>query len=104
MALVNLFSMQNLSFPTSLLDWRVLVLASIPLSLIYYYYAGKKSDAIDIRRYSHLPQPAVSDPLRGHWGWLEKIAVEGDVRRAFGTLSSVWTWRLFQRDIITNSD
>jgi hypothetical protein len=84
MAILDILKFQNLDYSSSLLDWRLFFLASIPLSLIWYFLR-QRSDGIDITKYSHLPQPGLADPVRGHLGWLEKIAVEGDVRRAFGT-------------------
>ncbi|KAF2445354.1 cytochrome P450 52A11 [Karstenula rhodostoma CBS 690.94] len=82
MAIFQLFMSQSLN-SSSFLDWRLLFLALVPLSLVYCFFGRKGSEGIDITKYSHLPQPAPADPVRGHWPWLEKIAAEGDVRRAF---------------------
>jgi hypothetical protein len=87
MEILEILKTQNLDYSSSLLYWRIFFLASIPLSLVLYF-VRKRSNGIDITTYSHLPQPGPADPVRGHWGWLEKIAVEGDARRAFGTSHS----------------
>lgn len=85
MAILEFFTSQRPDYSGFSLDWRLVFLACVPLGLIFYFFGRKRSDYIDITKYAHLPQPGPADPVRGHWGWLEKIAVEGDVRRAFGT-------------------
>lgn len=80
MALLNIIS----DIPSIFIYWKVALLVSTALGLVYYYFRRNKSPVLlDLKAYSHFPQPDVADPVRGHWAWLEKIAVEGDVRRAF---------------------
>ncbi|KAJ4314247.1 hypothetical protein N0V94_006555 [Neodidymelliopsis sp. IMI 364377] len=42
-----------------------------------------KAKPLDLKQYSHFPQPEPADPVRGHWPWIEKAAAEGDPRRQF---------------------
>ncbi|KAF6792641.1 cytochrome p450 [Colletotrichum sojae] len=69
---------------TGLLRWKLLVLAAIPLAVIYFLRRSKKDDGLDIKLFSHFPQPEEADPKRGHWPWIEKAAALGDPRRSFG--------------------
>lgn len=80
MALLSLITSQNFG---ALLQWKFLVLVTIPLIAIYYFQR-KKSTSVSIKQYSHFPQPEEADPVRGHWPWIERIAAEGDPRRMFG--------------------
>lgn len=82
MALLDLISSQKAGILGALLKWKLLVLFAIPLA-IAYYLRKSKSKPLDLKQYSHFPQPEPADPVRGHWPWIEKAAAEGDPRRAF---------------------
>lgn len=66
----------------AVIRWRLFFLAAIPLAVVYYW-RYRKVQPLDIKQYSHFPQPEPADPVRGHWPWIEKAAAEGDPRRAF---------------------
>ncbi|KAF1960467.1 cytochrome P450 52A11 [Byssothecium circinans] len=82
MAMLSFIMSQNFEKLGPLLQWKLLVLAAIPL-VVFYYFRVTKSKPIDIKQYSHFPQPAEADPVRGHWPWVEKSAALGDPRRTF---------------------
>ena len=63
-------------------QWKTHVLAGISL-IVVYYLRTRTPSRIDLKEYSHFPQPETADPVRGHWPWIEKIAAQGDARRAF---------------------
>ena len=90
MALFDVLPTFDLVLESVLPYWRFLLLASIPFSVIYLYWRTARPRDVDIRMYSHFPQPEVADPKRGHWPWLEKIGGEGDPRRAFGNVEHCW--------------
>ena len=66
----------------ALMRWRLFLFAAIPLAVVYYW-RYRKAQPLDLKQYSHFPQPESADPVRGHWPWIEKAAAEGDPRRAF---------------------
>ncbi|KAF3006784.1 hypothetical protein E8E13_010257 [Curvularia kusanoi] len=82
MALLNMISSLDLSSLRYLFRWRLLVIFAIPLAIAYYWRVTRPKP-LDLRQYSHFPQPEPTDPVRGHWPWIEKAAAEGDPRRAF---------------------
>jgi len=82
MALSSLLSFQIHEILSASLIWKLLVAAVITLA-IAYYLQRKKAKTLDLKRYAHFPQPEPADPVRGHWAWVERIAGEGDPRRAF---------------------
>jgi|SRR5690242_1934910 len=82
MALFDLALVGNLEKLVAIFQWKLLVLAAIPLAVVYYLRKSK-SKPHDLKQYSHFPQPEPADPVRGHWPWIEKAAAEGDPRRAF---------------------
>ena len=86
MALFDLFTANDHGLASVLPYWRILLLVSIPLSVVYLYLRTARPRDVDIRQFSHFPQPEEADPKRGHWPWLEKIGGEGDPRRAFGNV------------------
>jgi hypothetical protein len=65
------------------LSWRLLLLSFFPLAIAYYCLRRTKVKFLDLKQYSHFPQPEPADPVRGHWPWIEKAAAEGDPRRQF---------------------
>ncbi|KAK1507521.1 cytochrome P450 52A11 [Colletotrichum tamarilloi] len=83
MALLSFVTSQNFEKLSVLLQWKLLVLAAIPVAVVYYFRRTKTTPGIDIKQYSHFPQPEEADPVRGHWPWIEKSAGLGDPRRAF---------------------
>ncbi|KXH68975.1 cytochrome P450 52A11 [Colletotrichum salicis] len=83
MALLSFVTSQNFEKLSVLLQWKLLVLAAIPVAVVYYLRRTKATPGIDIKQYSHFPQPEEADPVRGHWPWIEKSAGLGDPRRAF---------------------
>ena len=83
MTLLDLLSSPNIERLNGLFRWRLLLLAVIPLALTYLVRKFTKAKPLDLKQYSHFPQPEPADPVRGHWPWVEKIAAEGDPRRAF---------------------
>lgn len=89
MALLSFVTSQNFEKLSVLLQWKLLVLAAIPVAVVYYLRRTKTTPGIDIKQYSHFPQPEEADPVRGHWPWIEKSAGLGDPRRAFGTFLNV---------------
>ncbi|KZL65938.1 cytochrome P450 [Colletotrichum tofieldiae] len=82
MALLRYATLQNVERLSVLLQWKLLVVAAIPL-LMVCYLRRSKTPTLDIKQYSHFPQPEEADPQRGHWPWIEKSAALGDPRRAF---------------------
>ncbi|KAF9876540.1 cytochrome p450 [Colletotrichum karsti] len=82
MALLSIFNKLDV---TALLQWKLLVLAAIPLAVVFYLRRSKP-DELDIKLFSHFPQPEEADPKRGHWPWIEKAAALGDPRRSFDEL------------------
>ncbi|TDZ53944.1 putative sterigmatocystin biosynthesis P450 monooxygenase stcS [Colletotrichum trifolii] len=82
MALLGYFDKLNV---TALLQWKFLLVAAIPLAVVIYLKRSKP-EAIDIKQFSHFPQPEEADPKRGHWPWIEKAAKLGDPRRSFDEL------------------
>lgn len=72
----------NLEKLVAIFQWKLLVLAAIPLAVVYYLRKSK-SKPLDLKQYSHFPQPEPADPVRAHWPWIEKAAAAGDPRRAF---------------------
>ncbi|KAF1929925.1 cytochrome P450 [Didymella exigua CBS 183.55] len=82
MALLDFLSSQNLETLGTLLRWELLVFAAIPLALAYYLRRSQ-AKPLELKQYSHFPQPEPADPVRGHWPWIEKAAGEGDPRRQF---------------------
>lgn len=82
MALLDLVTSHHLEKIGALIRWKLLLLAAIPLAVIYYLRRTKPKP-LDLKQYSHFPQPEPADPVRGHWPWIEKAAAEGDPRRAF---------------------
>jgi hypothetical protein len=79
------FSFLSAFDPASLdtvIRWKLLFLAAIPLAVVYYWQY-RKVQPLDLKQYSHFPQPEPADPIRGHWPWIEKAAAKGDPRRAF---------------------
>lgn len=83
MTLLKYATPQNLEKLGPLLQWKLLVVAAIPL-LVIFYLQRSKAPTLDIKQFSHFPQPEEADPQRGHWPWIEKSAGLGDPRRAFG--------------------
>ncbi|OHE96828.1 cytochrome P450 52A11 [Colletotrichum orchidophilum] len=83
MALVSFVTSQNFEKLSILFQWKLLVLAVIPVAVVYCLRWTKSPPGIDIKQYSHFPQPEEADPVRGHWPWIEKSAGLGDPRRAF---------------------
>jgi hypothetical protein len=82
MALSNSLSSQILERLGVLFEWKLLALAVIAL-VISYYLQRTNPKPLDLKQYSHFPQPEPADTLRGHWPWLERVADEGDPRRQF---------------------
>lgn len=82
MALLDLLLSQNLEKLGVLFRWKQLLLAAIPLALAYYL-RKTKAKPLDLKQYSHFPQPEPADSVRGHWSWIEKAVSEGDPRRQF---------------------
>ncbi|KAH6861218.1 cytochrome P450 [Alternaria rosae] len=83
MGLLDLLSSPTIERLNELFRWRLLLLAVIPLALTYLVLKFTKAKPLDLKQYSHFPQPEPADSIRGHWPWVEKIAAEGDPRRAF---------------------
>ncbi|KAL0939601.1 cytochrome p450 [Colletotrichum truncatum] len=84
MALLSIFSKLDTSV---LFQWKLLILAVLPLAVVLYLtWKRSKSDGLDIKLFSHFPQPEEADPKRGHWPWIEKAAALGDPRRSFDEL------------------
>jgi hypothetical protein len=83
MALLGVFASLDPETVPVLLNWKILILATIPLALAYFIRQKTKAKPLSLEQYSHFPQPEPADPVRGHWPWVEKIAAEGDPRRAF---------------------
>ncbi|WQF86017.1 Putative cytochrome P450 [Colletotrichum destructivum] len=82
MTLLKYATPQSLEKLGPLLQWKLLVVAAIPL-LVIFYLQRSKAPTLDIKQFSHFPQPEEADPQRGHWPWIEKSAALGDPRRAF---------------------
>ncbi|PSN67582.1 cytochrome P450 52A11 [Corynespora cassiicola Philippines] len=82
MILSSAVTSQSLANSSALLNVGILILAAIPL-VVVFYLRRVKSTKIDLKQYSHFPQPEPADPVRGHWPWVEKAAAQGDPRRAF---------------------
>jgi hypothetical protein len=82
MALLKLLSSRNLERLDVLSNWKLLALAAITLA-ITYYLQKTKAKPIDLKQYSHFPQPEPADAIRGHWPWIERAVGEGDPRRQF---------------------
>ncbi|KAH8900730.1 cytochrome P450 52A11 [Thozetella sp. PMI_491] len=82
MALLSIFNKLDV---TALFQWKLLIFAAIPLAAVLYL-RRPKSDGLDIKMFSHIPQPEEADPKRGHWPWIEKAAALGDPRRSFDEL------------------
>lgn len=82
MALLDLILSENLVGLAEIVRWKFLLLVAIPLA-VAYFLRKSRSKPLDLKRYSHFPQPEPADPVRGHWPWIEKAAAEGDPRRAF---------------------
>ncbi|KAF2644018.1 cytochrome P450 52A11 [Massarina eburnea CBS 473.64] len=83
MALLSFITSQNVEQFDAILRWKLLALVVFPLAVIYYLRKVKPTTGIDIKQYSHFPQPEEADPVRGHWPWIEKSAALGDPRRQF---------------------
>lgn len=82
MALYSFLSSLEIDKASTLFHWKLIVLAAIPLTLVFYWRKTQPKP-LDIKQYAHFPQPEPADPVRGHWPWIEKAAAEGDPRRAF---------------------
>lgn len=82
MAFVSFMTLQNFEDLSVLFQWNIFFLPAILLAVLYYL-RRTKSTYIDIKQYSHIPQPEEADPVRGHWPWIEKSAAMGDPRRTF---------------------
>jgi hypothetical protein len=82
MALIDLIALQSLERFYALSQWKLLLLAAILLA-VALYLRETKAKPLDLKQYSHFPQPEPADPVRGHWLWIEKAAAKGDPRRAF---------------------
>lgn len=82
MALLDLLPSQGLENLGTLSIWKLLLIATAVLAIAYYVRKAK-AKPLDLKRYSHFPQPEPADPVRGHWPWIEKAAGEGDPRRQF---------------------
>ena len=82
MALIDLLGPQNIEKLGVLSQWRLLLLIAVPLA-IAFFLRKTKAKPLDLKQYSHFPQPEPADPVRGHWPWIEKAAGEGDPRRQF---------------------
>ena len=82
MALLDLLPPQGLEKLGAMSTWKLLPVAAILLG-IAYYVQKTKTKPLDLKQYSHFPQPEPADPVRGHWPWIEKAAGEGDPRRQF---------------------
>ncbi|KAF2628814.1 cytochrome P450 52A11 [Macroventuria anomochaeta] len=82
MALYDLVTSMNVEKLGALSRWKPLAFAAILLA-VAYYLRKTKSKPLDLKQYSHFPQPEPADPVRGHWPWIEKAAAAGDPRRAF---------------------
>ncbi|KAF3034596.1 hypothetical protein E8E12_003749 [Didymella heteroderae] len=82
MALLDLLPSQELEKLGALFRWKPLLFTATLLALAYYL-RKTKAKLLDLKQYSHFPQPEPTDPVRGHWPWIEKTAGEGDPRRQF---------------------
>lgn len=82
MAFIDLVASQSFERFDALFRWKPLLLTAILLA-VAFYLRKTKAKPLDLKIYSHFPQPEPADPVRGHWPWIEKAAAEGDPRRAF---------------------
>ncbi|KAL6706358.1 hypothetical protein ACN47E_005464 [Coniothyrium glycines] len=84
MTLLSLLKFEGYSASDGLIQWKIIaIVAVLSMAMLYHLRRLGASHHVDLKQYSHFPQPDIADAVRGHIPWLEKVAVLGDPRRAF---------------------